>query len=373
MVQKRAHIIHLHSADIWRGAEKQLTYLFEGLSDDVFRQTLFCIEGSPIHHHASELKWACIPYKRFAGANLGLAWKILLFTSKEQVDLIHIHDSHSLNAWLIARTLGVKTPAILHRRVDFPTGQHIFSRLKYKHPGIKKIICVSEQVRQIMLPVIKDESKLEVVFDAVDYAYFHGATETYPLEKHYPPSSGKFKVASIAALVDHKDIPTFINMAEQLIKNMGRMDMHFFIIGEGVLRNELESLVNEKGLQAHITFTEFMNDMPTVMKSLDAYVFTSKSEAFGSTILEALSAGLPVVATATGAGKEILQHGKDALIADIGDYQSLAHHVNNLLTHHEMRNHLILNGYQTAQSYSVDSYVQQMEAVYLSCINNAAS
>jgi glycosyltransferase involved in cell wall biosynthesis len=373
VVQKRAHIIHLHSADIWRGAEKQLAYLIEGLSKEVFRQTLFCIEGSPIQQHASERKWIYIPYKRVAGANLGLACKILQFTSKEQVDLIHIHDSHSLNAWWIARTLGVKTPAILHRRAHFPTGQDIFSRLKYKHPGIKKVICVSENVRQMMLPLVKDESKLEVIFDAVDYTYFHDTTDCYPLEKHFPQSKGKFKVASIAALVDHKDIPTFINMAEEMIKNLGRKDIHFFIIGEGILSNELKSLVDRKGLQKHITFTGFMKDMPAVMKSLDIYVFTSKSEAFGSTILESLSAGLPVVVTATGAGKEILRHGKDAWIADIGDFKSLAHYVNNLLTHHDMRNHMIFNGYQTAQSFSVNGYVQQMEAVYLSCINNATS
>lgn len=331
------------------------------------------MENSPMLRYALGHDWATIPYKRMVGANFGLAWKILQYTSKEDVNLIHVHDSHSLNAWLIAQSLGMKTPAILHRRADFPVGQHFFSRLKYNHPSIKKVICVSEQVRQVMLPVIKDGSKLEVVYDAVDYANFHDATEAYPLEKHFPPSAGKLKIATIAALVGHKDIPTFIKMVDYLVNDLEQNNMHFFIIGEGILGNELEMMIKEKGLQSHISLTGFIDEMPALMQSLDAYVFTSSSEAFGSTILEALSAGLPVVATETGAGKEILQHAKDAMIANISDYKSLAQHLLSILEDQNLRNSLVGNGLQTAQSFRVDRYAKQMEDIYLSCINGSNS
>jgi glycosyltransferase involved in cell wall biosynthesis len=370
MVQKRQHIVHLHSADIWRAAEKQLAYLLEGLHGQGFRQTLFCINGSPMHDYALDHGWSTVSYKKSVGANFGLLWKLVQFCSEKRVDIIHIHDSHSLNAWWMARISGVKISAILHRRADFPVGQGFFSLIKYNHPAIKKIICVSEQVRQVMLPVIKDKNKLEVIYDAVDDDLFHGASPSLSLDKLYPDCDGKYKVATIAALVEHKDIPTFIRMVDFLVNQLGRKDMHFFIVGDGALRNKLKSLVRELNLLSCITFTGFVKEIPSLMKALDVYVFSSSSEAFGSTILEALSAGLPVVATSSGAGKEILHHTEDALIADIGDYKTLAAHVVQILDDQYLRKTLISKGCETARSFSKDKYVGEMTSIYLSCISN---
>jgi glycosyltransferase involved in cell wall biosynthesis len=367
MASENLQIVHLNSADIWRGAEQQLSYIMDNFPEP-FYPTLFCLKDSPLYTKALEKTWRVHSFKKYVGLNPGLAFALKTYISQNKVDLFHIHDPHSLNGWWLATMMGMKIPAIVHRRVDFITGQNPLSRLKYNHPLIKKIICVSEQVREVMKPVVDNYDKLICLYDCVDTTLYRKSTISSILEERFPESKGKIKIATIAALVDHKDIPTFIRMAEGIIKS-GNTSYHFFIIGEGTLKNDLSDMIKQKGMESNVHMTGFINDIPAVLNDLDVFVFTSKSEAFGSTILEVLSSETPVIATNIGAAKEILTHGKDALMTEAGNVEDLANHVLEVLNNTSLRNQLVKNGLLTADKFSVDSYKKALSEVYLSCLN----
>lgn len=367
MASENIQVVHLNSANIWRGAEQQLSYILDHL-DKSFQQTLFCLKDAPLHDKALEKQWVVHPFKKYMGINPGLAFALKNYTSSNKVDLFHIHDPHSLNGWFLATLMGMNIPAVVHRRVDFVTGQHHLSKQKYNHPLIKNILCVSEHVREIMRPVINDAEKLICLYDCVDTALFKHSNSISLLEELFPESKGKTKIATIAALVDHKDIPTFISMADKLLKD-GHHDLHFFIIGDGALKEVISDFIIQKGIQSNVHLTGFINDIPAVLKELDVYVFTSKSEAFGSTILEVLASETPVIATRTGAANEILIHHKDALLTATGNEVALANHVLEVLHNESLRTTLIKNGLLTADRFSVDSYTKTLGEVYLSCLN----
>jgi glycosyltransferase involved in cell wall biosynthesis len=97
----------------------------------------------------------------------------------------------------------------------------------------------------------------------------------------------------------------------------------FVIIGEGSLRSKLEGLIRQLGLESHVLLLGQRNDMPDVYASLDLFVLASIDEGMPMTILEALSVGKAVVATAVGAVKELVIPEQTGLLVQPRDVTAL--------------------------------------------------
>ncbi len=364
MAKKIRHIVHLSSATIWRGAEQQIIYLYEGLKNAGHQQTIFCHQNGELAAYCREHQISFIPYKRESGINWNLVKSLKNYHLQNPADLIHLHDPHAHHAYLTAYLTGLKVPAILHRRVDFPTAQNIFSAWKYKVNGIKKIVCVSDRVKNIFSGNKELYTKCEVIYDCIKTEDFQKITGRKILEKDFPRLKDKFIVANIAALVDHKDYPTFIRAAYHLVKVLQIKDLHFLIIGQGEKETEIRKMVDEYQLQQFITFTGHRKDISQILNGIDVYTFTSDMEGFGSTILEVMSSKVPVVATNTGGPAEILSHKTDALIVPVKDYVAIAHQIARLKSDKNLSVSLANSAYQKVQKFSVSSYIHQMENIY---------
>lgn len=299
-----------------------------------------------------------------SGFNVSAAFQLKNICKNYKIDILHIHDNHALNIYFIAYLSGLRVPAILYRRVDFPTAQNIFSAWKYQIHGLKKIVCVSNQVRDIYASNSKIFSKTCTIYDCVAIEKFQKISGRKILEKEFPQLKGKTIIGNVAALVDHKDHLTFIKSAHYLVKVLQIPDLHFLIVGSGELKDYIETLIQQYHLQDVVTMTGFRKDIPEILNGLDIYTFTSKMEGFGSTILEVMAAKVPIVATNTGGPAEILTHQVHALKAKVGDEISLAHHIASILQDVTLKNRLVNNAFQKVQEFSVDNYVRKIEEIY---------
>jgi len=362
--EKQRHIIHLTSADIWRGAEQQIIYLYQGLSRESVKQIIFCSQNSQLLKYCRENNISTISYKRNSGANWNLVQALRKYCKTYQPDIIHIHDPHAHNAYVIAYLMGLRTPAILHRRVDFPTATNYFSAFKYNIHTIRKIVCVSEKVKAVLYNRINNPERLTVHYDCTDISAFERINGRQLLEKDYPQLKDKYIIADIAALVDHKDHPTFIRTAHYLVHVLNIKEIHFLIMGEGILKKTIHQLLYQYQLEKYVTMTGFRKDLPALLNGIDTYVFTSKMEGFGSTILQVMSAKVPIVATKTGGPAEILEHKKTALLASTGDHISLAHHLLSLKEKHTLKKQLVENAYQLVRQFSIEQHVQEISAIH---------
>jgi L-malate glycosyltransferase len=241
---------------------------------------------------------------------------------------------------------------------------NVLNRWKYNHPQIKAIVAVSERVKHILSPLIKDKGRLKVMYDAVDIARFRIISNRHLLEHEFPACEGKHKVGCIAALVDHKDIPTYIRMVHYVVQVLNRKDFHFFIIGGGDLEKDIRAMIMEYRLENYITLTGRREDIPQVLQSLDYYVFTSKMEGFGSTILEVMAAGVPVIATKVGAAAEMLEHRKNAMLANIGDEVGLGNALLDLVNNDHLSHHLVQHALADVAAYSLENYTGSMVLLY---------
>src|ERR1051326_7727461 len=326
-------ILHISTPLSWRGGEQQLVYLVEELKKKNIEQFVLGSENSALEAYCKKNNLNFIAQPKPSSFSLRSAKKISAFCEKENISLIHAHDAqaHS-NAVLSAFLFGNKTPVVLSRKVDFPIRKNFLSLYKYNHSSIKKIICVSNAIKDILSPDIRDKYKLTVVYDGIDMNRF-SLENTGILRKEFKIQTDELIVGNVAAIAPHKDYFTFVDTAEILIKK--NIKAKFFIIGDGPEKEKIKNYIEEKNLDEKIILTDFRKDLEKSFCELDIFLFTSKTEGLGSSILDAYLCGVPVVATTAGGIPEIVTHEQTGLLSPPKNAQSLSENVLKLISNTE--------------------------------------
>ena len=117
-------------------------------------------------------------------------------------------------------------------------------------------------------------------------------------------------VGNVAALVPHKGQKHLIEAAALVVRQVP--DARFVIAGEGELREALEQQIKHLGLEKHVLLAGFRPDVLSVHKAFDIFVMSSVTEGLGTSILDAMACGRPVVATAAGGIPEVVRDGGPA-------------------------------------------------------------
>lgn len=163
-----------------------------------------------------------------------------------------------------------------------------------------------------------------------------------------------------------------IKGVEYLIEAMTRVvqeypETRLVVVGVDFQDGRLQRLAQEKNLQERITFTGFIppDKIPEYMVAADVFVLPSLSEGFPTVLLEAMAAGLPIVATKVGGLSEIVTEGENGFLVEPRNSQQLAEKILFLLENEDMRRHLSSNSIEKAKHYDWSSIVTSLEEVYL--------
>lgn len=316
-------VLHLSSEKTWRGGEQQIAYLIEELEKQGVENFVACRKKSSFENYCikNNINHISLPFAN--NFDILTAWQIKNFVNYADIEIIHMHSSRSHTLAVIASAFGSKAKMILSRRVDFPSAGNWLSKYKYNHPKIKKVLCVSEKIKEIISPIINNKSKLEVVYSGIDIKRFEGKTKSNILHKEFKLDPDTKIVANISALAPHKDYFTFVDTVKEFIK-ISNLKVKFFAIGEGNCRTEIENYIKQKGLENNIFLTGFRNDIPEIFPELDLFLITSEEEGLGTTVLDAIANKVPIVATAGGGIPEMIKHNLTGLLYPIKTPKELA-------------------------------------------------
>lgn len=344
-------ILHLSSAITWRGGEQQIAYLQQELQAKGIQQWIACPEGSELLSYCKDKNIPFLAYQKRFSVNPIPAFQIARFCKQQDIDLVHMHDSHAHTFGVLSATLFAnKRPMVLSRRVDFPVGKSVLSKWKYNHPSIKKILCVSDMIRQITEVDIKDKTKLKTVHSGVDLSKFkYKALGVLRAEFQIPEEMPI--IANVAAIAPHKDYFTFVKTVKILV-DKGLQARFLAIGGEGGEQEQIQDYIKELGLASHIQLIGFRKDIPRILPEVDLLLFTSKTEGLGTSLLDAIACKVPIVATNAGGIPEIVVHEKTGLLAPVGDAESLAQQVQRMLENSVLRKQMIENATQKVQGFS---------------------
>jgi glycosyltransferase involved in cell wall biosynthesis len=137
------------------------------------------------------------------------------------------------------------------------------------------------------------------------------------------------RVITVANLRPEKSHETLLDAAARLVP--GFPDLEILVVGDGPRRAELERRVREQALSHTVRFLGHREDVADLLAASDAFVLPSISEAFPNSAIEAMAAGLPVVASATGGLLDLIEHGRTGLLFEPGDADALADALAGLL------------------------------------------
>ena len=129
-------------------------------------------------------------------------------------------------------------------------------------------------------------------------------------------------MGNVAALTGHKDHATLVE-AMALLRPRAP-EARLVIAGEGELRSDLEALVRERGLEDRVIFAGFRRDLDRLLPAFSVFCLSSHLEGLGTSVLDAMAFGLPVVATAAGGIPEAVQDGVTGRVVPPRDPGALA-------------------------------------------------
>ncbi|MBF0236255.1 MAG: glycosyltransferase [SAR324 cluster bacterium] len=179
-------------------------------------------------------------------------------------------------------------------------------------------------------------------------------------------------IGMIARLVPQKNYTMLIEAAVQIHQEFS--DFRVLIIGEGNQRAELEQLIRDKGLEQTVILLGNRDDVPSILKSLDIFVLTSRYEGLPNVVMEAMCAGLPVVATNAGGTGELVVHGKTGFLVSVDDLQMFVAFVRKLLRNDVLAKEMGESGMKhMQQNFSTAKMVSELERLYQNLYSSLSS
>ncbi|MBW3544186.1 MAG: glycosyltransferase family 4 protein, partial [Bacteroidetes bacterium] len=339
------NVLHLSSETSWRGGEQQIAYLLEEQLHQGLQVFVLCRPGSATatYCHAHHIPFATVPLRN--SLDLASAWQLKALCKREKIALVHVHSSRGHAIMQLAKWLGLLTPYVLTRRVAFTIKNKGINVLRYNSRQLRKIICISRAVLESTAPVVREKDKLQVVYDGIDLDRFRAApaaVQSLQQELSLPP--GTPLIGTVAALTTEKDLPSFIRAAAEIAGTIP--DAHFVIAGDGPELAALQALSHSLQMEKQIHFLGRRNDIPQLLPQLKLFLFSSKMEGLGTSVLDAFACQVPVVATAAGGVPEIIHHQKTGLLVPVGNAQELAAGAIRLLKDTALSKEFTENAYQ---------------------------
>ena len=356
-------VLHISSPKTWRGGEQQLMYLVEELNKVGVWQIVMCPFNSLVHKYCLKNHINHVTYFKGFSANPMVAFRVSHICKRENLDLIHVHDSHAHTFAVLSTVISNnQLPIIVSRRVDFPIQSGPISTFKYNHPRISKILCVSSAIKDVMMPSIEDPTKLEVVYSGVDLSKFDREGLPPSLREELGLDSDVLLIGNVAALAPHKDYATFIRTAKCVIESGAKV--HFLAIGDGPSRKVVEECIAEFGMEKHITLLGFRDDIIDILPQLDIFLITSETEGLGTSILDAQVAGVPIVATKAGGIIEVVQQEENGLSAEVADDEMLAEQVLRYVNDTGLRIKMAEAAKESVKKFSKTETAKRTKVVY---------
>jgi len=295
-----------------------------------------------------------------------------------KIDVFHAHD------WLVA-TAGIGLKHVFRKPFFATMHSTEIGRRNGIHSGYErmiheteawltyeawKVICCSDyMVHHVQWAFGLPTDKLVMIPNGVKAeVYTKNDKDLAQFRNKYALPQEKI-VLFVGRLVYEKGVHVLVNAAPKVLE---KANAKFIIVGNGYMKDQLSTIVNNTGLAHKVMFTGFVDDetLRKLQKCADVSVVPSLFEPFGIVALEAMAAKSPVVVSDTGGLSEIVDHDVDGVEAYTGNPDSLAWGINRVLTDEAYANTLRTNAYRKIQEkYNWDKIAQQTMTMYENILN----
>jgi glycosyltransferase involved in cell wall biosynthesis len=363
------------------GPAQHVIYLTAGLPRARFESVLLCGREAPSEGSMRALaaRWAVRP---IAVPGLGRRvspvddMRSLVFLTRFfrsfRPHIVHTHTAKAgalgrLAAWLTGVPVVVHTyhGHVFHGYFSRPMTSLFLAVDRMLARSTSRLLAVSESVkRELIRYRIGGPGQVTVQPLGLDLTAFLGCqVHGGELRRELGVDSRRPLVGIVARLVPIKRHEDFIAASALLAARIP--EARFLVIGDGERRTELEVLVRKKGLGERVRFLGWRHDLDRIYADLDVVVLTSANEGSPVSLIEAMAAGRPVVATEVGGVPDLVEHGVNGVLGRAGDPSATAEAIAALLADPERRRVMGEAGRKRVRdAYTIDQLVSDMDRLY---------
>lgn len=361
MFDKKHRVCLMTTDSSWGGTENMIAGLVRGLSRS-FTVTLVTLKGDNILiHKVSAYCEQTLNLNLKSPFNTFKLNELMNFLRNGKFDILHTFLFH---ANILGRVLGrlADIPVIIssQRSVDvWRKRRHII--LDRWTAGWADHIVSNSMAGKKRL-----ESVERISPDKISVIY-NGIFQTSAPVSLRPRASGPPVIGMVANFRGMKGHDIFIEAAELLLQE--GHDLRFIIAGDGPERGKYEMLVRNLNLQGKISFLGFVSPIEDALQQMDVFVLPSEWEGFPVSILEAINAGVPVIATQVGGIPEIVIPEETGMLIPPRDVQSLKGAILRLLEDTHLRKKIVQNARQAISTrFTHEKMIDSTRHLYLSLI-----
>lgn len=295
-------------------------------------------DGGPVFFH--QVSVADYPLFDHSPYALAMASKIVEVTREHRIEVLHVHYSvpHATSAYLARQVLGHRAPRIittLHgtdvTRVGVDASLQSINRFSVLMSDAVTVPShfLRDAARKMLdLP---DQFAAQVIPNFVDTNGFSPATP--PDRSRLDPLFEDGQNSPVLVHVSNfRPVKRVLDLIEVLARVVQNTPARLLLVGDGPDRRRAAQRAHELKVSEHVSFLGTVGNFVEFLRHADLFLLPSETESFGLAALEALSAGVPVVAYRVGGLPEVIDHDKVGVLTPPRDVEAMARAVTELLT-----------------------------------------
>ncbi|MFN8361226.1 MAG: N-acetyl-alpha-D-glucosaminyl L-malate synthase BshA [Candidatus Kapaibacterium sp.] len=315
-----------------------------------------------------EVEMPNYPLFEFQLYSLALAGKIIDVVKYENLDILHVHYAipHAISGYLAKQTLqgvsNVKLVTTLHGTDITLIGLEpsFLPLVKFSIEQSDAVTAVSRFLAEKTKTGFNTNKEIHVINNFIDTDIYN-RDECPKIRKQIAPNGEKI-LMHISNFRPVKRVHDTVLILNEVLKSTPAI---LVLVGDGPDRADVERLSRELGIADKIRFLGKQNALPEILSAADVFLLPSQSESFGLAALEAMSCGTPVVATSMGGIPEVVVHGENGFIAELGDISRMAKYTVDLLTNTKKWQIFSANARKRAiEHFETSLVVPQYEELY---------
>ena len=368
---EKIRILHLIYSLNTGGAERVVENYAKFHDRAFFELVVCCLTGGGfIAERIKESGVEVIMLHKKKGVDFRVILNLIKAIRTRRIEVAHLHN-FSANFWGTIAALFCRVPIILRTEHSIVVKKTFIKRVENFVNYLlgffqKSVIGVSEKVTNSHIQEdFFPSNKYITIYNGIDPSIFEKKSDLKKYFEEFNIDENYMIVEKIASLRVEKGHEYFLKAAKIILDKV--RNVIFLIVGDGPKRNELKRLAKELGIKDNIIFTGVREDTSELLKFADLFVLSSLREGFPITILEAMAASKPIVATDVGGNSEAVLHGITGFIVPPQNEEALAEAILSLLKNKKLAKEMGAKGRERVKKeFSAEIMVKKTEDLYKS-------